>query len=131
MKAYWDASALVETVRDPALRRRLKEQGGLTRTHSLAEVFSAVTGGNINLRVGADQAAEMVSKLADDLSFFDLVPADVIAALKRARAKGVRGGRVHDYLHAVAAEKSGAKQLLTLDRNDFADLTDTVTVEQI
>jgi predicted nucleic acid-binding protein len=30
---------------------------------------------------------------------------------------------VHDYLHTVAAEKSGAKTILTLDKNDFADLT--------
>jgi predicted nucleic acid-binding protein len=131
MKAYWDASALIEALGDPELRQRLKQDGGLTRSHSLAETFSALTGGNINLRVAPDKAAEMVTNIANDLSFFDLAPADVIAALKQAKARGVRGGRVHDFLHAVAAEKSGAKQLLTLDRNDFADLTDTVTVEQV
>jgi len=131
MKAYWDSSALIETIDNADLRQRLKQEGGLTRSHSLAEIFSALTGGNVRLRVGADQAAEMLSKLADNLSFFDLAPADVLSALKEAKARGVRGGRVHDFLHAVAAEKSGAKQLLTLDRNDFADLTDTVTVEQV
>jgi predicted nucleic acid-binding protein len=50
--------------------------------------------------------------------------------LKEARKKGVRGGRVHDYLHAVAAEKSGSRKLLTLDRNDFNDLT-TVEIEAV
>jgi predicted nucleic acid-binding protein len=40
------------------------------------------------------------------------------------------GGRVHDYLHAVAAQKSGAKKLLTLDENDFNDLT-KVEIEQV
>jgi len=50
--------------------------------------------------------------------------------LKEARKKGVRGGRIHDYLHAVAAEKSGARQLLTLDKNDFNGLT-TVEIEAV
>jgi predicted nucleic acid-binding protein len=130
MKAYWDTSALIETIKDGDLRRRLKQEGGLTRSHSLAETFSALTGGNINLRVDADQAAEMVSQLANDLSFFDLAPADVISALKKAKAKGVRGGRVHDFLHAIAAEKSGAKELLTLDENDFTGLT-AIAVSQV
>jgi predicted nucleic acid-binding protein len=131
MKAYWDTSALIETIRDADLRRRLKEEGGLTRSHSLAEIFSTLTGGNINLRVSAAQASEMISKLADDLSFFDLAPADVLAALKQAKAKGVRGGRVHDFLHAVAAQKSGVKELLTLDQNDFAGLTENITIRQV
>ncbi len=130
MKAYWDASALVETIRNSDLRQRLKQEGGITRSHSLAEVFSALTGGNINLRVGIDQAAQTAADLAKELSFFDLAPVDILTALKGAKAKGVRGGRVHDYLHAVAAEKSGVKELLTLDQNDFAGLT-KVAIRQV
>jgi predicted nucleic acid-binding protein len=121
---------LIEALSEPDLRQRLKQDGGLTRSHSLAEVFSALSGGNINLRVAPDKAAEMVANIANDLSFFDLAPADVISALKQAKARGVRSGRVHDFLHAVAAEKSGAKELLTLDRNDFVGLT-TVAVTQV
>jgi predicted nucleic acid-binding protein len=64
------------------------------------------------------------------LDFHDLTAAEVLTALKEARKKGVRGGRIHDYLHAVAAQKSGAKKLLTLDRNDFAGLT-KVGIEQV
>jgi predicted nucleic acid-binding protein len=64
------------------------------------------------------------------LDFQDLTAAEVLQALKEARKKGVRGGRVHDYLHAVAAEKSGAKKLLTLDKNDFTALTE-VEIEQV
>jgi predicted nucleic acid-binding protein len=44
---------------------------------------------------------------------------------------GVRGGRVHDYLHARAAEKAGVEELLTTDQYDFASLTDTVKVAVI
>jgi predicted nucleic acid-binding protein len=48
--------------------------------------------------------------------------------LKQAQKRGVRGGRVHDYLHARAAEKAGAEELLTTDQYDFASLTDRVEV---
>ncbi len=75
-------------------------------------------------------AAETIEHLAQDLDFVDLLAQDVVSALKQARSKGVRGGRVHDSLHAVAAEKSGATRLITLDRNDFADST-RLEVEQV
>ena len=44
---------------------------------------------------------------------------------------GVRGGRVHDYMHALAASKSGADALLTTDRNDFNGLVPDLAVEQV
>ena len=50
MKAYWDSSALVEATADAALRATLRSDGGITRTHSLAETFSALTG-NIEIRM--------------------------------------------------------------------------------
>jgi hypothetical protein len=54
MKAYWDSSALVEATSDLILRTRLRSDGGITRTHALAEVFSALTGGNLSIRLEAD-----------------------------------------------------------------------------
>ena len=130
MKPYWDSSALVEACQSLVLRARLHREGGITRTHALAEVFSTLTGGNLAFRVDADEAAETVASLAGELAFHDLTAADVLTALRAARKKGVRGGRVHDYLHALAAEKAGAKKLLTVDRNDFKDLT-KVEIEQV
>jgi predicted nucleic acid-binding protein len=47
------------------------------------------------------------------------------------RSLGVRGGRVHDFIHAMAAQKSGATTLLTMDKNDFTGLTSSVAVEQV
>jgi len=131
MKAYWDSSALVEASADINVRTRLREERGLTRTHALAEVFSALTGGNLSLRLDADAASKMVDSLAQDLDFLDLTAKEVLSALKRARKRGVRGGRVHDFLHAVAAEKSGAPALLTTDQYDFESLTDSVKVELV
>ena len=131
MKAYWDSSALVQATSDTNLRTRLRNERGVTRTHALAETFSVLTGGNLALRLEADAATRVIDNLAADLDFADLTSAEVLAAFKRARRLGVRGGRVHDFLHAVAADKSGLAELLTLDRNDFAGLTTRVIVQQI
>lgn len=130
MKDYWDSSAVVEACASPVLRARLHRERGLTRTHTLAEVFSTLTGGNLAFRLDADAAAQTVANLATDLDFHDLTATEILTSLKEARRKGVRGGRIHDYLHAMAAQKSGAKKLLTLDKNDFNDLT-KVEIEQV
>lgn len=131
MKAYWDSSALVEASSDLTLRRRLRTDRGVTRAHTLAESFSALTGGNLAIRLDADAAALTLENLAKDLDFIDLSAQETLDGLKQARRRGVRGGRVHDFLHALAAEKSGATQLLTVDENDFESLLDTVKVEQV
>jgi predicted nucleic acid-binding protein len=131
MKAYWDSGALVEASSDLLLRSRLRKERGFSRTHALAEIFSALTGGRLAIRLDADTASEVVDNLATDLDFVDLDAKEVLSALKQAQKRGVRGGRVHDYLHARAAEKSGAPELLTTDQYDFASLTDSVTVAVI
>ncbi len=122
MKDYWDSSALVEAVYEPALMRRLQAEPGLTRPHSLAEVFSVLTG-NPESRIAPDDAALVLEKLSASLEFVEIGAVDILAATKRAGKLGVRGGRVHDLLHAVAAEKAPARKLLTLDRHDFKGLT--------
>jgi predicted nucleic acid-binding protein len=123
MKNYWDSSALVETTVNLALRRRLQDEGGGTRPHALSEMFSALTAGNASIRTDAETAARIIEELAGELDFIDLTAGEIVAALKRAKQLGVRGGRVHDFLHAIAAEKSGADKIITLDENDFDGLT--------
>jgi hypothetical protein len=130
VKAYWDSSALVEAIKDPALRTRLRNDKGLTRTHALAEIFAALTG-NPQFRFDADYAAQTIEELAEDLEFVDLSSAEVIAVLRKARRKGVRAGHVHDLLHATAADKSGAKELLTIDTNDFVGLAEKAQLTMI
>ena len=130
MTSYWDTSALIQAAILPKLRFRLRQERAVCRNHSLAEAFSAFTAGNLAIRVDADEASAIIEDLAADLELIDLDKSEVLTALKAARAKGVRGGRIHDYLHAVAAEKAGAEKLLTVDRNDFNDLT-TLSIEQL
>ena len=95
----------------------------------MAEIFSTLTG-NPNKRLTADDAAATIDNLCAHLDFVDLTASEMRAALKVSQKRGVRGGRVHDFMHAVAAGKSGAATLLTLDRNDFAGLVDSLTIEE-
>ena len=119
MKAYWDSSALVEALRNPKSRQALARQGGWTRTHSLCEVFSTLTGGRLGLRSSAEDALRLVEDLAQDLEFVELDAAQTFRALGKAKRLGVRGGLVHDLLHAEAALLAGAKKIVTLNIEDF------------
>ncbi len=115
---------------EPSISVRLVQEGAFTRTHSLSETFSALTG-KAQIRMDANKAASTIKAMAKYLDFVDLTPDEVLSALADAQKLGVRGGRVHDYLHALAAVKSGADALLTLDKNDFAGLAPGLSVEQV
>jgi predicted nucleic acid-binding protein len=130
MKAYWDSSALVQSTLDDDLHVRLKQERGFTRTHTLTEAFSALTG-KAHFRMDANAAEKTIREMALHLDFVDLSASEIINGLTQAQERGVRGGRVHDYVHALAAAKSGAKTLLTLDRNDFEKLVPGLSVEQV
>ena len=73
--------------------------------------------------LSADDAADLLEQAAADLDFLELTPHNVLQSLAAAQKKGVRGGRVYDFLHAVAAEKSGADVLYTLNTEDFKGLS--------
>jgi predicted nucleic acid-binding protein len=128
MKIYWDSSALLEAVLDQSKRQRLADGPSVTRIHALSEVFSTLTGGRLGVKFGANEAAEVMDELAADLEFVELTAKEILIALHDAEEKGVRGGRVHDYLHALAAKKAKAKLLLTSDKFDFSGLFEKVEV---
>ena len=128
MKISWDSSALVEAVLDQKIRQRLADDQSVTRVHALSEVFGTLTGGRLGVKFDANEAAEVMDELAADLEFVELTAKEILAALHDADKKGVRGGRVHDYLHAVAAQKAKAGVLLTSDKFDFSGLFEKVEV---
>ena len=122
MRCYWDASGLVEALHDEAVRLKITKKTAATRSHSFTEVFSTLTGGRLGIRYAAEDAAEMIASLSGDLDIVELGAAETVDALSRAGKLGVRGGRVHDYMHAVAAKKAGVGKLVTLDEGDFVGL---------
>lgn len=128
MRIYWDTCALIWYY----ARNRVSEISGVTRPHSLSEMFSGLTGGGIefilpdgrkkHVRFSLDLAARVVSIIRPRLDYVDLTADEIVAALKDARRKNARGGRVHDLMHAIAAEKARADELWTTDQNDFEGL---------
>jgi len=124
MKRYWDASALIDALHDLRIEQKALEPEQWTRTHALAETFATLTGGRLGFRYLPDDAAALIRELTRTMNFVELDAAETLAALDVARSRGVRGGRVHDRLHARAAKKAGVEELLTDNLNDFAGLED-------
>ena len=114
MKVYWDTSAIIRFY----ATGRIGQVSGITRTHTLAELFSALTGRGYDesmkdgsmrhRRLSMDAAAKVVSKLVPRIDFVDLSPDEVLAAIQSSRNVNAQGGRIHDLLHAVAADKGKA-----------------------
>jgi predicted nucleic acid-binding protein len=128
MKIYWDSSALVEAVLNKEIRDRLRQDDACTRLHSLSEIFSTLTGGRLGFRVNPADAAELVEDLCQDMDVVRLDSDAVRAALGNARRMGVRGGRVHDYLHAVAAIRKSCASIRTLNPRDFDGLCEGMEI---
>jgi predicted nucleic acid-binding protein len=128
VKTYWDSSALVEALHDVAMRSRIHAPDHGTRPHSLTEVFSTLTKG-VKFRYAPADAAKMVEDLVKDLSFVELDSAETLKAVQTASSLGVRGARIHDLMHATAADKFGAAELLTLDQAGFSGLNTKAAVK--
>ena len=126
---YWDTSALIVALHDEMIRDRLASGAHFTRTHSLSEMYSVLTGGRFRVRYSPANAAALAADITRQMAFVDLSPEETLRGLQEASRYQVLGGRVHDWLHALAAEKAGAKTLLTLNGDDFSGLERGFTVE--
>ncbi len=95
----------------------------VVHVHALNETFATLTGGSLGFRVDADLAARLIrEKIVARATMIVLDAEEVIHALDKARAHGVRGGGVYDYMHLVAARKGKADALYTLNLTDFQHL---------
>jgi predicted nucleic acid-binding protein len=129
MITYWDSSALVEAVENPDVRGLLTRGEHMTRPHALAELFSTLTKG-VQFHYPPDDAYEVIKDLAKELDFIEVTAQDALGALKKAKAQGVRGARIHDLMHAEAALKCGAEELLTFDAAGFSSLNLPLNVRE-
>jgi predicted nucleic acid-binding protein len=128
MKRYWDASALVDALHDARIEKLALEPEQWTRPHTLSEVFSTLTGGRLGFQYLPDDAAALIREITATMQFVDLNGREIQGALDTAQKRGVKGGRVHDWLHACAAKKAGVEQLLTDNLTDFQGLEDGFSV---
>lgn len=95
----------------------------VVHVHALNETFATLTGGSLGFRVDADLAARLIrEQIIARATMIVLDAEEVTAALGKARAHGVRGGAVYDYMHLVAARKGKTNVLYTLNLADFQHL---------
>jgi hypothetical protein len=124
MRRYWDASALIDALHDSRIEQKALEPDQWTRAHALAETFATLTGGRLGFRYLPDDATALIRELTRTMKFVELDAIETLAALDMAQQRGVRGGRVHDWMHARAAQKAKVAELLTDNLNDFKGLED-------
>ena len=114
---------------DGKVRDRFAGREAFTRTHALAEVFSTLTGSRLGFRNDPDDAALVIRDLLGGLEVVELSALEVMDALGAARSRGVRGGQVHEYLHAVASRKANCETVFTLKVSDFEGLFSGLRIE--
>ncbi len=129
MSAYWDSSAIVSAALEPAVRNALISTRPWCRPNVLAEVFSTLTGSRLGFRIDPASASVLIAGIAANLRFVELTTDETLLALAAAQSRGVRGGRVHDFLHAKAARKAGCSNLVTLNLSDFQGLDPDLVIE--
>ncbi len=113
MRRYWDSSALVDALHDARVEKLAREPDQVTRLHTLAETFSVLTGGRLGFQYVPSDAAALVREITETTEIVELDRRELTQAMDQAEQRGVRGGNIHDWLHAVAAKKAKAAQLLT------------------
>jgi hypothetical protein len=128
MRRYWDASALIDALHDSRIEQKALEPDQWTRAHALTETFATLTGGRLGFRYLPDEAAALIRELPRAMNFVDLGANETLAALDVAQQRGVRGGRVHDWMHARTARQAEVAELLTDNLSDFTGLEDGFTV---
>jgi predicted nucleic acid-binding protein len=124
MKRYWDTSALVEAMHDSKIEAKALESDQWTRPHTLSEAFSTLTGGRLGFKYAPDDAAALLKEITGGMNFIELDKRQTLAALALAQKRGIRGGRVHDWMHARAAAHAGVAVLVTDNHADFVGLED-------
>ncbi len=132
MRFYWDTSAAINAFFAPSALDRLKTDEHVTRTHTLSEFFSVMTGSGIALPNEEGRLFEVVLTPRDaarwlrgfvtKVKLTDLDGPELVNALEQAEAREVHGQGVYDYGHFVTAQKAKADVILTRDVADFRRL---------
>ena len=130
MKAFLDTSVLVATFyadhenHDPSIDvfLRHKKNDACCGVHSLAEVYSVVTGMPGKDRASADEAVLFLGSIRERLSIITLTDQEYFKVLEASAALGVTGGGIYDALLGHCALKSRAEVIYTWNLRHFERL---------
>ncbi|HEY7352148.1 MAG TPA: PIN domain-containing protein [Terriglobales bacterium] len=130
MKRFLDTSVLVATVLGEhpqhapslAIYAESEKRNSYCGSHSLAEIYAAVTRIPGKQRMSSDQALLFLDDVGTKLTVVPLDAADYFSTLASASAAGIIGGTIYDALLAHCALKSGAEVIYTWNVADFRRL---------
>ncbi len=130
MKAFLDTSILIATFygdhenhapsKDLFLRYEKSEV--CCAAHSLAELYSVLTGMPGRHRVSPDEALLFLGNVHERLTIITLNTQEYFNAIKSAAATSIPGGAVYDVILAHCALKSKAAKIFTWNLKDFKRL---------
>ena len=127
MKAFLDTSVLVAVFyaghqhheRSLDLFLRFGKAETCCGAHSLAEVYSVLTGRIGKDRVSGDEALLYLHDVRDHLSVVSLKPAEYFRCVEQAAALALAGGAIHDSVLAHCGLSAGAEAIYTWNVKHF------------
>ena len=134
MKAFLDTSVLVATFyaqhehHTPSidLFLRFDKNDACCAAHSLAEIYSVLTGRTGRDRVSGDGALLFLGNVRERLTTIALDPQEYFAALEASAPLGIAGGATYDALLGYCAMKAEAQSIYTWNVKDFQRLGPTI-----
>ena len=130
MRAFFDTSVLIATFyanhqfHQPSidLFLRFKKHDASCGAHSLAEIYSSLTGRSGRERVSGDQAMLFLENVRERLTIVSLDDQEYFRAIEVSSGLGIAGGVIYDALLAHCALKSKAQTIYTWNTKDFVRL---------
>jgi predicted nucleic acid-binding protein len=130
LKAFFDSSVLIAVFyahhehHTESLERFLhcSKKDGSCAAHSLAEIYSVLTGRVGKDRVTGDEALLFLGDVRDRLSVVTLNAEEYAKTLEEAAALGIAGGGVYDALLGRCAVKAHAETVYTWNVKHFERL---------
>jgi len=130
VKAFLDTSVLVATFyadhehHPPSidLFLRHRKPDACCAAHSLAEIYSSLTGMPGKERASPDEALLFLGNIRERLTMVALTADEYASAIEAAAANGIVGGGIYDALIAHCALKAGAQTIYTWNVKHFKRL---------
>lgn len=128
MKAFLDTSVLIASFygdhphHDASIELLLRfgPAEACCSVHSLAEMYSTLTGMPGARRIAPDVALLFLRDCGERLTLVSLEPVEYIRAIEACAQTGLSGGVVYDALHAQCALKAQAEVIYTWNTKDFS-----------
>jgi predicted nucleic acid-binding protein len=105
---------------------------GFMSTHSIAEVYAAITRLPVRPRIHPQEAARMITEnVLRHFSLVSLSKEDYLATLKTVATAGRPGATIYDALLLRCAEKSSVDRVYTFNVGHFMDLAPPSLAQKI